>query len=241
MIISCQSDTTPATLGMAVATDNCTPEDMIIYSYNDDTHNLNQCNGTGSFTRHWQAKDMCGNIASCIQTIVIIDNEAPVLQVPPSVTLSCEENTSVENTGMATAVDNCTPVDEVIVSYSDNVFGLTGCSGTGTIVRTWSAKDACNNISTGTQFITLEDTTPPAYTCPANITVSCESSILPAVTGLFSATDLCGSVFTGYTDQVIEQICNGTGLVERHWTAIDGCGNISGCVQSITIIDVTVQ
>ncbi len=239
MIISCQSDTTPATLGMAVASDNCTPANLILYSYTDDTHNLNQCNGTGSFTRHWKAEDKCGNIASCIQTIVIIDNQAPVLNVPPSVTLSCEEIPSVENTGMATALDNCTSVDELIVSFSDNVFGLTGCSGTGTIVRTWSAKDACNNISTGAQFITLEDSTPPAYTCPANVTVSCESSILPAVTGNFSATDLCGSVFTGYTDQVIEQVCNGTGLVERHWTAIDGCGNMSGCIQTITIIDTT--
>ncbi len=239
MIISCQSDTTPATLGFAVATDDCTPDNLIEYSYTDDTHNLTQCNGTGSFTRHWQAEDMCGNVAACIQTIVIIDNEAPVLQVPASVTLSCEETPSVENTGMATAIDNCTSVDQVIITFSDNVFGLTGCSGTGTIVRTWSAKDACNNISTGTQFITLEDTTPPAYTCPANITISCESSILPAVTGTFTATDLCGSVFTGYTDQIIQQVCNGTGLIERHWNAIDGCGNISGCIQSITIIDQT--
>jgi hypothetical protein len=126
-----------------------------------------------------------------------------------------------------------------VVTFSDNVFGLTGCAGTGTIVRTWYAKDACNNIASGTQFITIQDNTPPAISCPGNVTISCEASTLPANTGTFTATDLCGSVFTGYTDQVIQQICNGTGSIQRTWTAIDGCGNVSSCIQTITIIDIT--
>jgi hypothetical protein len=236
-VISCESDTTPATLGMAVATDDCTPVNLITISYTDQTHNLGQCNGTGTFTRHWSAIDMCGNIASCIQTIVIIDNTLPVLTVPASLTISCDQNTSLEITGNASASDNCTAVQDIIITFSDNVLGLTGCSGTGTIVRTWVARDACNNFATGTQFITIQDTTPPAITCPANVTISCEASSLPAATGSITATDLCGSVFTGYTDQVIEQVCNGTGIVQRVWTAIDGCGNLAQCVQTITIID----
>jgi len=236
-IINCETDTTPATLGMAVASDDCTPTNQITISYTDQTQNLGQCNGTGSFTRHWKAKDKCGNIASCIQTIVIIDNTAPTLTVPPSLTISCEQNPTTQLTGTATASDNCTSQSNIIITFSDNVFGLNGCSGTGTIVRTWVARDACNNLSTGAQFITLQDVTPPQATCPADITISCESSSLPAVTGTFTATDLCGSVFTGYTDQVIEQICNGTGVVERHWSAIDGCGNVTQCLQIITIID----
>src|SRR5687768_12968634 len=107
IIISCNSDTTPATIGMAIANDNCTPQNEITITYTDHTQNLSGCNGTGSFTRHWNAIDMCGNIAACIQTIVVIDNQAPVLIVPPPVTISCEENTTVENTGAATATDNC--------------------------------------------------------------------------------------------------------------------------------------
>lgn len=238
-VISCESDRTPATLGMAVASDNCTPANLISVTYTDNTLGLGQCNGTGTFTRNWQAIDMCGNIASCIQTIVVQDNTAPTLTVPPSLTISCEQSTSVQVTGNATATDNCTPANNVVITFSDNVFGLTGCSGTGTIVRTWSARDACNNIKTGTQFITIQDNTPPQVTCPPNITISCESSILPAVTGAFTATDLCGSVFTGYTDQVIQSVCNGTGTIDRNWSAIDGCGNITQCVQTITIIDQT--
>ncbi len=239
MVISCDTDTAAAHLGMAVAMDNCTPTHMIKITYTDNTTNLNQCNGTGSFTRHWRAEDMCGNIAVCIQSIVITDTQAPVLSVPPSLTISCEQSTGVEFTGTATAVDNCTPVAEILISFSDNVMGLNGCSGTGTIVRTWSARDACNRIATGTQFITVQDVTPPQITCPADITISCESSILPAVTGTVSASDLCGSVFTGYTDQHFNQLCNGTGFILRTWSAIDGCGNIAQCVQVITIVDQT--
>src|SRR5690606_5293055 len=121
-------------------------------------------------------------------------------------------------------------------NFSDNVLGLTGCNGTGTIVRTWTARDACNNISTGTQYITVQDNTPPKITCPPDITISCESSLSPAVTGDISASDFCSPVFTGYTDSP-QLGCNGTGIIERTWTAIDGCGNLSQCIQWITITD----
>ena len=234
VVISCDSDTTPANLGMAIASDNCTPTALISISYTDHTENLNQCNGTGSFTRHWQAEDMCGNIAACIQTIVITDNQAPQLTLPPSITISCEQNTDPSTTGTATAIDNCT--DAPTVTFSDNVFGLTGCSGTGTIVRTWSSIDACNNIQTGTQFITIVDQTAPSITCPPDLTISCESSILPQVTGQATASDLCGAAFIGYSDQATLN-CNGTGIIQRTWSAIDGCSNVSTCMQIITITD----
>jgi hypothetical protein len=98
-IISCESDTTPANLGVAVAMDNCTPTNLITITHVDHVENLGQCNGTGSFTRHWTATDMCGNVAACIQTIVIIDNTAPTLNLPPSLTISCEQSTSTHLPG----------------------------------------------------------------------------------------------------------------------------------------------
>ena len=235
-IISCDSDTTPATLGMAAATDNCTPQNQIAISYEDHTQNLTLCNGTGSFTRHWTATDMCGNVAVCIQTIVIVDTQAPQLTIPPPITINCNQNTGTATTGLATAIDNCTA--SPTVTFSDNVLGLTGCSGTGTIVRTWSAIDACNNISNGTQFITVIDNTAPAISCPAHITISCDASLLPANTGTATASDLCGPAFVGYNDEILGNLgCNGTGIIKRTWTAVDGCSNLSYCVQLITIRD----
>lgn len=238
IIIPCNSDTTPATLGMAIANDNCTPQNQIIITYIDHAQNLNGCNGTGSFTRHWQAIDMCGNVAACIQTIVIVDNVAPVLSVPAPITIACHQSSATNITGNATATDNCTA--SPIIQFSDNVIGLTGCNGTGTIVRTWTARDACNNIASGTQFISVIDNTPPSITCPNNVTISCEASRLPANTGTATATDLCGNAFVGYTDQIIQPVgCNGTGTIIRTWSAIDGCSNLVSCTQTITIIDIT--
>jgi hypothetical protein len=239
-IISCNSDTSAAALGMAQATDNCTPVNQIMITYVDHADNLTGCNGTGTFTRHWTAEDMCGNVAACIQTIVIQDNQKPVMNLPPAITISCEESSGVENTGYCEAFDNCTPVADLTIQFSDNVFGLNGCNGTGTIVRTWSARDACNNITTGIQFITVVDTEAPSISTPANITISCENSTLPATTGTMTATDQCGTSFTGYTDLVLQQACNGPGVIQRTWSAIDNCGNISQGIQIITIIDVTV-
>src|SRR5688500_4252618 len=235
-VISCNSDTTPAALGMAIAFDNCTPQNQITITYNDHTQNLNLCNGTGSFTRHWQAIDMCGNIAVCIQTIVVNDTQKPVLTLPPAITITCNQSTNTTITGTATAVDNCTP--SVNVNFSDNVQGMTGCNGTGTIVRSWSAADACNNIATGTQFITVIDNTTPAITCPPSITISCEASTLPANTGSATASDLCGPAFIGYADELLQPLaCNGTGVIKRTWSALDACNNLTSCAQFITIID----
>ncbi|HZV71158.1 MAG TPA: HYR domain-containing protein [Saprospiraceae bacterium] len=240
IVISCETDTTPIQLGMAVAMDNCTPTSLIIISYSDHTQNLGHCNGTGSFTRHWSATDMCGNVAVCIQTVVIIDNTIPQLNIPPAITINCTQSTNTSVTGLATATDNCTSSSNIIVNFSDNVLGLTGCSGTGVIVRTWTAADACQNISSGTQFITVQDNVAPQITCPANITISCESSVLPAVTGALTSTDQCGTTFNSYTDVVSQPVgCNGTGTITRHWSAIDGCANLSTCIQTITIKDNT--
>ncbi|MBK9981725.1 MAG: HYR domain-containing protein [Saprospiraceae bacterium] len=240
IVISCETDTTPAQLGMAIAMDNCTPTELITISYTDHTQNLGHCNGTGSFTRHWSATDMCGNVAVCIQTVVIIDNTKPILTIPPAITIACTQSTSVAVTGQATATDNCTSTSNLVINFSDNVLGLTGCSGTGVIVRTWTAADACGNIATGTQFITVQDITAPQITCPSNVTISCESSVLPAVTGALTSTDQCGTTFNSYTDEVAQPVgCNGTGTITRHWAAIDGCGNLSTCNQTITIVDHT--
>lgn len=238
MVISCETDRSPATLGTASASDNCTPTNLILVTYTDNTAGLTGCNGTGTMTRNWQARDACGNIASCIQTIVIVDNTKPVLTLPPAVTVSCSANTTPAALGYATASDNCTPTGQLNVQFSDNVAGLTGCNGTGTIVRTWSAIDACNNVAFGTQLITLVDNTPPGITCPANLTISCEASSLPAHTGSATATDACGSVFIGYVDQA-NLACNQTGTIMRTWSAVDVCGNLNQCVQFITVIDQT--
>lgn len=237
-VISCEANRSPAALGMATAMDNCTPSNLILITYTDNTSGLTQCNGTGTMTRQWQARDVCGNIASCIQTIIIIDNTKPTLTLPPPVTIDCAASTSPAVLGYATAADNCTPANQMTVQFSDNLSGLTGCNGTGTIVRTWSVMDACNNIGFANQLITVRDNSGPSINCPANITITCESSTLPATTGSPSAADACGAAFISYTDQA-NLACNSTGTIVRTWSVTDACSNLTQCQQTITILDKT--
>jgi len=48
--------------------------------------------------------------------------------------------------------DNCDPAPSI--TFTD-VEDLTGCGGTGTITRTWTATDACGNDSMQVQIITV--------------------------------------------------------------------------------------
>ena len=49
------------------------------------------CSGTGSVTRTWKATDCTGLVATCSQTITIIDTIAPTMTGPDSLVLSCND------------------------------------------------------------------------------------------------------------------------------------------------------
>ena len=88
-----------------------------------------------------------------------------------------------------------------------------------------------------TQTVTLVyiDDTAPAITCPANITVECGASILPANTGTATATDNCtGSITISYTDNItLPGACGGT--IIRTWKAKDVSNNENTCQQTIHV------
>jgi hypothetical protein len=98
------------------------------------------------------------------------------------------------------AVDNCDP--SPAITYSDNTSGLTGCDDTGTIVRTWTATDACGRTTSDDQIITVIDTGNPVLTCPAPTTIQCDASTLPSNTGSPTAVaDTCdASPVVTYSD-----------------------------------------
>jgi hypothetical protein len=171
--------------GAPSATDNC--DDAPVVSFSDDA-DLIGCNGTGTIDRTWTATDGCSNSTSCVQTITVVDTTDPVITCPSDTTIECDESTDPSNTGEATAIDNCDGAP--LLTYGD-VNDLDDCDGTGTITRTWTAEDGCGNDSMCVQTITVVDTTAPVITCPADTTVECDESTLPANTGEASAIDNC--------------------------------------------------
>jgi PKD repeat protein len=103
------------------------------------------------------------------------------------------------------------------------------------IVRLIIAGPDCRD--TAFQTINYTETTPPVIVCPPNISVTCTKDTIPSVSGVATATDNCpGTITFTHSDVIIGTLpCNAT--IRRTWTARDSCGNVSSCVQSITVND----
>jgi hypothetical protein len=191
-------------------------------------------------TRTWTATDLCGLSATGTQTITVVS--APP---PPTLTLTLPEDTTVEAghptdptaTGAAIASSTCSTPPTL--GYSDDA-DLTGCDGTGRILRTWTASDACGNTTSGVQVITVVDTGGILLTVPADATVEAKTPTDPGVTGWATASDpdaIDEPPVVAYSDIANLSGCDGTGTILRTWTATDECGNAVSAVQMIVVID----
>ncbi|MDQ3140693.1 MAG: SpaA isopeptide-forming pilin-related protein, partial [Bacteroidota bacterium] len=108
------------------------------------------------------------------------------------------------------------------------------------LTRTWNASDDFGNVSFNcSQSISVEDTTRPVITCPANTTIQCPAT---PVFGTPTATDLCDAIPTinVVSTDSIAGTCPQEYVLTRTWNATDDCGNVSfNCSQSITVDDTT--
>uniref|UniRef100_UPI00263488A9 HYR-like domain-containing protein n=1 Tax=uncultured Psychroserpens sp. TaxID=255436 RepID=UPI00263488A9 len=227
-IRECGEDTTPPNTGEATATDSC---GNVTVTYSDAS--VDACGNTEVITRTWTATDDCGNSVSDIQTITIEDTTVPTLTIPADATVECTESTDPADTGNATAIDTC---GNVTVTYSDT--SVDACGNTEVITRTWTATDDCGNSVSDIQTITIEDTTVPTLTIPADATVECTETTDPSATGNATATDTCGNATVTFTDSAVDA-CGNTQTMTRTWTATDDCGNTVSDTQTISVVDTT--
>ncbi len=231
--VECSGSLVPTVLASATASDGCSVQSI---TYND-AENLTSCNNTGTIVRTWTATDDCGNAVSADQMITVVDSTPPELTVPGDIVVDCGGSIEPEvgTTGIATASDGC-GTGLITANFQDDTSGLTGCSGTGVIIRTWRATDACGNEVTDTQMLSLQDVDPPTITCPADLSLGDNpSGDLPVVDlSLVTATDGCDS---NPTIQHIDDVVTGSAdclyTVERSFSATDACGNSAECTQYI--------
>jgi gliding motility-associated-like protein len=223
--VQCSGDV-PAMINLGY-TDNCDPAGTVA---GVDVSDGLSCPET--ITRSWTWIDGCGNVAATVtQTIIIDDTQAPVFSgVPAAVAVQCAGD--VPAMINLNYTDNCDAAGNVVgADVSD---GLT-CPET--ITRTWTVTDACGNVATETQTITIQDTQVPVFAAPpANLTVECIGDV-PVMTDL-GWTDNCdgaGNV-TG-VDGALTDPCGGT--ITRTWTYTDACGNVATVTQTITVDDTT--
>jgi hypothetical protein len=187
---------------------------------------------SGTFTLSLTVTGAGGCQATCTKTVNVVNVTAPVITCPADKQLQCSESTDPTNTGTATATGNCS--SNITITYTDAPTAA-GCTGVPGIARTWKAVDGCGNESTCVQQITFIDNTAPVISCATDLKLECGSNTDPTVGNSPTATDNCGTPTLSHNDVPISLNC--IAYIKRTWTATDGCGNSSTCVQNITFVD----
>ena len=214
------------TLDDATATDNC--GEVTIEVSSEET--AGDCDGSYTLTRTFTATDDAGNSTSATQTITVEDTTAPEFtSVPADYTVECSDAMPMDD---ASASDNCSDVSITVESET-----LAGdAAGNYTIVRTFTATDACGNSTSASQTITVEDTTAPELSIPADYTAECSDELtLDDAT----ATDNCGEVTIEVSSEETAGDCDGSYTLTRTFTATDDAGNSTSATQTITVEDTT--
>ncbi|MCB0761991.1 MAG: T9SS type A sorting domain-containing protein [Flavobacteriales bacterium] len=227
VVVDC--DEYPVAIAEVEAVDNCVGDVEIEGPV--DVMEPGECPNEFTVYRRWTATDICGNSTLRIQTITVIDDEAPVFAGLPSeeVIAECDNIPAVAE---VTATDNCSAVDAIVLTFNEEI-ELGNCAGNYTIFRVWTAVDECENMNQFIQVIHVQDTTAPVFDAyDAAVDMACDN-ISYSVD--FTATDNCGSVEVSFEDELTEEGCAGT--IIRTYTATDDCGNAATAVQTITLID----
>lgn len=230
--------------------------DIIIMAFDlDDTANgFIGCPGsTINVTRRYEIyDDIDGNgpdptemVALCLINFLITDTTPPTFTVPADMTIStdamCSFDASTAQTGDVTdEEDNCSM--NLNATFVDDNSGLTQCSGTGVIIRTWSLQDDCGNVAADQdQQITIIDNTPPVPMC-VNISteLDADGSVTIDPMDLNSgSTDNCDMGLTFNIMGGNTLFCNSTQSNPNMLTLIvsDACGNTSTCIAQVTVLD----
>ena len=148
----------------------------------------------------WTITDIHGNSNTCAQTVIVVDNQPPVLSCPANVTVTSLQEKDPYATGAATATDTC---EAVTISYNDDRSGLTNCNATGELLRTWTATDSVGNTASCTQIVTVVSTNTTYFTfVPPDITTNNDPGLCSAVVTYLPPTAMDLGYFQGFEDPV---------------------------------------
>lgn len=111
------------------------------------------------------------------------------------------------------------------------------CSATLTVTDDVGTSTTCSTT------VSIDDTVPPDIVCPADLSVQCVADVPPCDASLAIATDDCDDAPTvtclADVDSGGSGCANDPRIITRSYRAKDACGNITTCVQTITVADTT--
>jgi gliding motility-associated-like protein len=218
--------------------DNCSDNLEAIFI---DTITEGTCANETIISRSWSLSDDCDNTTTLVQTITIQDTIAPTFTVPADISLECDVDANdLSITGEVTdQADNCSANLEV--TFTDTTTNGS-CSNEFITTRVWTVTDDCGNASALVQTITIQDTTAPTFTVPADVTLECDVDITDiSLTGdVTDETDNCSTDLQAtFSDTVASGDCPNNSIITRTWTLVDECSNIVEAIQTITVTDTT--
>jgi hypothetical protein len=192
--------------------------------------------GRGQFPIEITATDSCGNTTTKNMLLIVRDG------TPPQAVCINGISTTVGSGGQAVitqaqinnnSFDNCNSITIDPVTY---IFTCAQADGITQHPVSITVRDIAGNLSTCSTYVVVQENVKPVVVCPANITVQCNQSILPANTGTATASDNCpGTVSVPiYMDAVVTGTNGLCATITRTWSAVDARGNVGTCNQIIT-------
>ena len=154
-----------------------------------------------------------------------LDNVAPTVTAPASITSEATALLTPVSIGTATVTDN---ENQNLSASVDN----PGPYGLGETTVTWRATDAAGNVGTATQTVTIVDTTAPVVTAPADVTQTSHRATVeialdePDIVEIFAVTT---------TNDAPALFPLGTTTVT--WIVTDTSGNASQVTQQVTVTE----
>ena len=213
---------------MPTAADACS--DLVTVNLVDEFFSEGECLGSGLWTRTFSATDANGNVLESSQLIQVVDTVAPYFTaVPEAVTVECDEALP---SVLAEAEDAC---GTTTVSVSESVVDGSNANNY-TVIRTFTATDACGNETDTTQIVNVVDTTPPTFlTTWSDETRQCGEDLSPLPV---EAVDACSdSVFVTTNDVMTPGLCEGSITLARTYIISDFSGNADSMLVTVNVVD----
>ncbi|MEP6796243.1 MAG: T9SS type A sorting domain-containing protein, partial [Saprospiraceae bacterium] len=232
-----------------VSTSTC--GDAVNVTFDRKVIDANNCDFSGYIQQqilHWEAVDLCGNVASMTVTVNLIDNQAPELIGVPS--LACIDDPLLANVD---AIDDC---GEAHVRFWD--FNIPNPCGEGSAVRrTYEAYDDCGNMTRDTAILipngeaqpNLEFVNPMLDSLGAGEVILLNCAAHDQQMTLFGTQDVvsndpcAGPVNLSFAETLLSSgdcsAGSNVALMQLLWTATDVCGNLSTLTAIASIEDKT--
>lgn len=247
--ISCVMDTSVAVLGYPSATDNCSLDSLLSFSYQDSYIDFGcGASDVARVARMWNVEDEAGNAASCAQFIHVRRSFLADITFPKDTALRCDADTlSWDTVWQPTLFGNPIGADNSCgwtVGFTDDT--LFNGNVNYQIQRDWVVADACTDSTVfHQQVIGITDTIGPSLACPPTVTITAEQNACYGTVFLPMPTMIlgCDTLATFFVNTSYGQYGLGPhfyipiGSHTAQYTAIDGNNNTAMCSTVINIVD----